>query len=204
MHSSLVTYQRKSPNITSPRNAKIDTVTVHHVAGDASVEALGALFAAPERQASANYGIGSDGRIACYVEEEDRSWCSGDRENDHRAITIEVANSGGAPDWPVSDLAWNSLVDLCEDICRRYDFRLRFTGDKTGNLTMHKWFQATECPGPYLSKRFPELERLVNSRLDGAAFYRVQVGAFREKANAEALQKKLESQGYDAIIVPVT
>ena len=90
-----------SPNCTKPRNHWIDKITIHHMAGNLTVEQCGALFAKESRAASANYGIGSDGRIGLYVEEENRSWCSGSRENDHRAITIEVANSGGAPDWPV-------------------------------------------------------------------------------------------------------
>ena len=34
-------------------------------------------------------------------------------------------------------------------------------------------------------------------------FYRVQVGAFNEKANAEAMAKKLEKAGYDTIVTEV-
>lgn len=204
MYSKLTNYVNLSPNCTSPRNAPIDCITIHHVAGNASVEALGALFAKPSRQASSNYGIGSDGRIGCFVEEEDRSWCSGSRENDMRAITIEVANCGGAPDWPVSEKAYDALVALCEDICRRYGFRLRYTGDKTGNLTMHKWFQPTACPGPYLESRFPAIADEVNRRLDGEVFWRVQVGAFRDPENARAFRDKLRGEGYpDAFLVEV-
>lgn len=204
MYSKLTSYVNLSPNRTSPRTAPIDRITIHHVAGDASVEALGALFGKPSRQASSNYGIGSDGRIGCFVEEEDRSWCSGSRENDHRAITIEVANCGGAPDWPVSEKAYAALLDLCEDICRRHGFRLNYTGDKTGNLTMHKWFQPTACPGPYLESRFPAIAEEVNRRLDGERFWRVQVGAFREEENARAFRDKLRAEGYpDAFLVEV-
>lgn len=203
MYSELTEYVLLSPNCTPQRTHAVDTITVHHVAGDASVEALGALFAKPERQASSNYGIGSDGRIACFVPEESRSWCSGDRENDMRAITIEVANSGGEPDWPVSHKAWEALVDLCADICRRYGFRLNFTGDKTGNLTMHKWFQPTACPGPYLEQRFPLLAEEVNKRLQDK-FYRVQCGAFNSYENAVAFRDELRKKGYaDAFITEV-
>ena len=211
-YSKLVSYVQISPNRSVRKDkvynpdGKVDKITIHHVAGDATVEALGALFGKPSRQASSNYGISSDGRIACFVEEEYRSWCSGSRENDYRAITIEVANCGGDPDWPVSDAAYSALLDLCEDICRRHDFRLNFTGDKTGNLTMHKWFQPTGCPGPYLEARFPDIATEVNRRLDGEkdVFYRVQCGAFRELKNAETLRDKLRSQGYrDAFIVEV-
>ena len=208
MYSTLVTHVNLSPNCTIPRDHPIDRITIHHVAGDATVEALGALFARESRQASSNYGIGSDGRIACFVEEENRPWTSGDRENDMRAITIEVANCGGEPDWPISDAAYAALLDLCEDICRRYDFRLDFTGDKSGNLTMHKWFQPTACPGPYLESRFPAIAAEVNRRLTPAedtpdTFYRVQVGAFNNRENALAFLHKLQSAGFNGFIQTV-
>ena len=73
-NSPLVSYTRISPNKTSPRNHKIDTITIHCVVGQCSVESLGAVFAPKERQGSSNYGIGKDGRIGMYVEEKDRSW----------------------------------------------------------------------------------------------------------------------------------
>ena len=209
MHSELVSYVNQSPNRTSPRRAKIRKLTVHHTAAQTTLEALGALFADPKRQASANYGIDSDGRIACFVEEEDRAWTSGSRENDMQAITIEVINCGGGPEWPVSEQAWKALVALCADICKRYDFRPEFTGDKKGSLTLHKYFQPTACPGPYLEARMPRLEQEVKALLDGAEqkarFYRVQVGAFRDHALAQALCQKLQKQGYpDAFVQTVS
>lgn len=172
-YSNLTRYVKLSPNKSVRKNAQynpdgvVDVITIHHMAGNATVENCGALFANPARQASSNYGIGTDGRIACFVKEEDRSWCTGSRENDYRAITIEVANNSGEPNWTISDAAYKSLLNLCEDICRRYNFRLNFTGDKNGNLTMHKWFQATGCPGPYLESKFPEIAEEVNRRLGG-------------------------------------
>ena len=203
-YSNLVSYVKLSPNCNKPRNAPIDRITIHCVVGQCTVESLGALFASPSRQASANYGIGYDGRIACYVEEEDRSWCSGSRENDHRAITIEVASDATAP-FAVTKEAYAALLDLVEDICRRHSIKLNFTGDKTGNMTMHKWFQATDCPGAFLESKYPEIEAEVNRRLGKKdVFYRVQVGAFNVKENAIALQDKLHEQGYkDAFIVEV-
>ena len=73
--------------------------------GELKVEALGELFANPNRQASSNYGIGSDGRIAMFVEEADRSWCTSSKANDNRAITIEVANITGSPNYNISSAA---------------------------------------------------------------------------------------------------
>lgn len=201
-NSKLVSYTAISPNSTNPRTHKIDKITIHHMAGNLSVETCGNIFARTARQASSNYGIGSDGRIALYVDEQNRAWTSGNAANDHRAVTIEVANDGGEPDWHVSDKAMEALIALCVDICRRNGIKaLNFTGDKTGNLTMHKWFQATACPGPYLGGKFPYIAEEVNKRLSaGTTLYRVQVGAFSNKANAEALLTKLKAAGFDGFI----
>ena len=165
-NSGLVDHVRISPNSTDPRNHKIDKITIHHMAGVASVETCGAIFADPARQASSNYGIDSDGRVGMYVEENNRSWCSSSPSNDHRAVTIEVSNSKSGGEWPVSDKAYAKLIDLCVDICKRNGIKkLTFTGDATGNLTMHKTFANTLCPGPYLEERFPDIAAQVNARL---------------------------------------
>ena len=165
-NSNLVNYTKLSPNCTKPRRKKIDTITIHHMAGNGSVELCGTLFSDPKRKASSNYGIGSDGRVGMYVEECNRSWCSSNSNNDHRAITIEVANDEIGGKWHVSDKALAKLIDLCVDICKRNGIKkLNFTGDKTGNLTMHKWFANTDCPGPYLESKFPYIADEVNKRL---------------------------------------
>lgn len=176
-NSSLVNYVKISPNKTSPRNHKIDTITIHCMAGNLTVERCGDLFANPSRQASSNYGIGSDGRIAMYVEEKDRSWCSSNSANDHRAITIEVANDGGAPDWHVSDKAMASLIKLCADICKRNNIKkLMWQGNKNligqvdkQNMTVHRWFAAKACPGDYLYNKHGYIADEVNKLLGVSA-----------------------------------
>lgn len=151
------------------RGYKICKITPHHMAGKLTARQCGNIFANPNRQASSNYGIGYDGEIACYVDEENRAWTSSNRENDCQAITIEVANSANGGNWPISDAAWNSLVKLCVDICRRYNFRLTYDGTKNGSLTRHDMFANTNCPGPTLGGRFKELADTVNAQLDGGS-----------------------------------
>jgi len=167
-NSPLVEYTRISPNSSNPRNKPITKITIHHMAGNLSVETCGNVFAPKSRQASSNYGIDSAGRVGMYVEEKNRSWCSSNRDNDNRAITIEVANDEIGGNWHVSDKALSKLIELCVDICKRNGIKeLIFTGDKSGNLTMHKWFAATNCPGPYLESKFPYIAEQVNKQLKG-------------------------------------
>lgn len=167
-NSSLVTYTKISPNRTSPRNKPITKITIHHMATvNLSVEKCGEIFQNKSRKASSNYGIGSDGKIALYVSEEDKSLCSSNSDNDNRAVTIEVANSKGEPNWEVSEKAYNALIDLCVDICQRNGIKeLNWTGDKSGNLTCHYMFKATACPGNYLKGKMPEIAKAVNARLN--------------------------------------
>ena len=164
-NSSLVDYTKISPNSTNPRNKKISKITIHHMAGNLTVEQCGNGFSSKSRQASSNYAVGTDGRVGMYVEEKNRSWASSSADNDHMAITIEVANDGG-DNWHVSDKALEKTIELCADICRRNGIKkLNFTGDKNSNLTMHKYFAATACPGPYLESKFPYIADEVNKRL---------------------------------------
>ena len=157
-----------SSNYTKGRNGyKVCKITPHHAAGVISAEQLAKIFQNPSRQASANYCIGNDGTIVGGVDENNRAWTSSSRSNDFQSITIEISNSQTGGNWPISDAAWNSLVNLCVDICKRHDFRLEYDGTKNGSLTTHDMFANTNCPGPYLKGRMQELADTVNARLDG-------------------------------------
>ena len=218
--SSLAKVVVESPNRSSPRMSKVDTITIHCMAGNLSVESCGASFAKSSRKASSNYGIGSDGRIACYVGEEDRSWCSSNRANDNRAITIEVANDGGADTgWHVSDKAYKSLIRLLVDICKRNNItKLVWSNNKNDrvnhkngcNMTVHRDFANKSCPGDYLYSLHSKIAKEVNSSLGvvketkpANKIYRVQVGSYSVKKNAINMQNKLKSYGIDSIIVEV-
>lgn len=175
-NSKLVDYTKISPNKTSPRNHKIDTITIHCVVGQCSVETLGNVFAPTSRRASSNYGIGYDGRIGMYVEEKDRSWCSSSASNDNRAITIEVASDTKHP-YKVRDAAYKALIDLCTDICKRNGIKeLKWKADKSligkvkqQNMTVHRWFANKACPGDYLYNLHSQIAAEVNARLGAAS-----------------------------------
>ena len=162
-----------SPNCR-PRTHSIDTITIHCMAGDLSVEQCGRLFQNSDLQASSNYGIDSQGRVAIYVPESYRSWCSSNRANDDRAITIEVANDGPGPLWHVSEKAYNTLIDLLVDVCKRNGIpELRWHNDPylvgqidKQNMTVHRWFENKACPGQYLLDHHWDIANRVNARLE--------------------------------------
>ena len=220
-NSALVNYTKISPNRTSPRKNKIDTITIHCVVGQCSVETLGAIFAPSSRQASSNYGVGYDGRFGMYCEEKDRSWCSSSAANDNRAITIEVASDTTEP-YAVNDKAYAALLDLVTDICRRNGIKKLVWSTKKNervnhlngcNLTVHRDYANKSCPGNYLYERQGAIAAEVNKRLGASAaepetpssgtgtLYKVQTGAFKQKSNAQTLEKKLKAAGFDTYVV---
>ena len=219
-NSPLVNYTKISPNKSSPRNHKIDTVTIHCVVGQCSVETLGNVFAPASRQASSNYGIGYDGRIGMYVEEKDRSWCSSNAANDNRAITIEVASDTKEP-YAVNAKAYAALIDLLVDICKRNGIKeLVWSTNKADrvnhkngcNMTVHRDYANKSCPGTYLYERHAQIASEVNKRLGSTnikpepekpsgSLYRVQTGAFKSKANADAMLAKVKAKGFDTYMV---
>lgn len=168
--SNIADVVKLTNNHYGKRKCPITRVTIHHTACVTTARALAAYFGLATTKGSANYGIGNDGQIALIVAEENAAWTSNSMDNDHRAITIEVSNSERGGDWPVSDAAMESLIKLLVDICQRYPSigRLNFTGDMSGNMTMHKWFAPTGCPGAYLGGKFPYIAEEVNRRLDEA------------------------------------
>lgn len=221
-NSPLVSYTKISPNKSSPRNHKIDTVTIHCVVGQCSVETLGNVFAPTSRQASSNYGVGVDGRIGMYVEEKDRSWCSSNAANDNRAITIEVASDTKEP-YAVNAKAYAALIDLLVDICKRNGIKALVwstnkadrVNHKNGcNMTVHRDYANKSCPGTYLYERHAQIASEVNKRLGSTnikpepekpsgGLYRVQTGAFKSKANANAMLAKVKAKGFDTYMVKV-
>lgn len=69
-NSPLVVYTKLSPNHSGQRTHSIDRITPHCVVGQLSAESICGCFTSPTRQASCNYGIGTDGRVSLCVEEK--------------------------------------------------------------------------------------------------------------------------------------
>ena len=216
-NSSLVDYVQLSPNHSGKRILEIDRITPHCVVGQCSVESLGNLFLKTSRQGSSNYGIGVDGRVGMYVEEQNRSWCSSSNANDQRAVTIECASDTQHP-YEMKPAVYNKLQLLCIDICKRHNKKkllwfperleaLSYSPKEDEMLlTVHRWFANRECPGEWLFSRLGELAANVTKSLSADSdtkdftvetFYRVQVGCFKQKRNAELMVKQLREAGFE-------
>lgn len=179
-NSSLVSYTKLSPNHSGQRTHSIDRITPHCVVGQLSAESICGCFTSTSRQASCNYGIGTDGKIALCVEEKNRSWCSSSNANDQRAVTIECASDLKEP-YAMNSKVYASLVNLCVDICKRNGkSKLLWLGDKDKTLnyspksnemvlTVHRWFANKSCPGNWLYARLGDLATEVTRKLGGSS-----------------------------------
>lgn len=169
-NSSLVSYTKLSPNTWGVRNHKIDTITIHCVVGQCTIESLGNVFASKSRKASSNYGVDKDGKIGLFVPEDKASQCSSNKANDERAITIEVASDTTHP-YAITDAAYKSLVKLCADIAKRNGMgTLKWKADKSligqvskQNMTVHRWFANKACPGDYIYERLGQIAVAANA-----------------------------------------
>lgn len=216
-NSPLVCYTKLSPNHSGQRTHGIDRISPHCVVGQLSAETICACFPAG-RNASCNYGVGTDGRISLCVEEKNRSWCTSSNANDQRAVTIECASDKTEP-YAMNNKVYSALIELCVDICKRNGkSKLLWFGDKNKTLayepkademiiTVHRWFAAKSCPGDWLYNRLGDLAEKVTARLNGSnasgsdVLYRVQVGAFTKKENADRQLEKVKAAGFETYMV---
>lgn len=138
------------------RSQKITTIVVHHAA-TTNFNAMPGVWAT--REASAHYGIGQNGEIRAYVDEDNTAWHCGNGNS--YSIGIECTNTSGEPSWNVSNATVDALVRLIQEIQSRRG-KLQIVGHKDvpGN--------ATACPGPSLYPRMQEIRNRSNSSSGGA------------------------------------
>ena len=197
-NSPLVVYTKLSPNHSGQRTHSTDRITPHCVVGQLSAESICGCFTSTSRQASCNYGIGTDGRVSLCVEEKNRSWCSSSNANDQRAVTIECASDMNEP-YAMNSSVYDSLIKLCTDICQRNGKKkLLWLGDKNKTLnyalaademvlTVHRWFANKSCPGDWLYARLGDLAEKVTAALGGSSG--LQASSLKNLSEAEAVTK---------------
>lgn len=144
---SVFDFGKKNSN---PRNSKVCIFTPHVMGGNMSALNCARMHKNGD-SCSANFYIGSDGSLVLGVPEERRPWTSSSPSNDHAAITVEVANIKGRPNYEISNAAYNTLVRLCAYVCLKYKFEPYYDGTKNASITEHRMFnKKKECPGNYL------------------------------------------------------
>lgn len=190
-------------NFTYGRSGRnIEAVTIHHMAGKLTAEQCGRIFQQVGRYGSSHYGIGYNGEIASYVDEENTAWTNSNWDSNCKSVTIETSNSEMGGSWPVSDASLNALIKLVADIAKRNGLGTLVPGQ---NLTWHSMFADTTCPGDYLRSKMqyiadeanklnaPVPEPTPSKSVDELA-QEVITGLW---GNQPERQQRLEAAGYD-------
>lgn len=230
--SPLATAQYLTPNYTIRRSDNVLKYFIPHcMVGQLTAYGCSQIKAfKPGGGASAHYLIGKDGEIALNCLETYRAWTTGGDKKvngitgkmvDFDAITVECASDIARPQ-AFNGNVYASLLNLCEDVARRYDkHRVIWLADPVKSLNreynpdeliilVHRWFATKECPGNWLYERLGDFAAEVTARLNSnnsqpeavtGHIFRVQCGAFKNKENAERLKDNLLKDGYDAFIV---
>ena len=190
-------------NFTYGRSGRnIEAITIHHMAGKLTAEQCGRIFQQVGRYGSSHYGIGYNGEIASYVDEENTAWTNSNWDSNCKSVTIETSNSEMGGSWPVSDASLNALIKLVADIAKRNDLGTLVPGQ---NLTWHSMFADTTCPGDYLRSKMQYIADEAN-KLNAPAPEPTPSKSVDELAqeviaglwgNQPERQQRLEAAGYD-------
>ena len=144
-------YPAYEGNYTKGRSGRsIEMVCLHHMAGKLTARQCGAIFQTVGRCGSSHYGIGYNGEIASYVDEENTAWTNSNWDSNCKSVTIETSNDENGGNWHVSDASLNSLIKLVADIAKRNNLGTLIRGK---NVTWHSMFANTSCPGTYLMSK---------------------------------------------------
>ena len=125
---------------------KIENIIVHWV-GNAGSSAIAnrnyfeSLETSHKTYASSHYVIGLNGEIIRCVPENEVAFHSGSYSMNRKSIGIEDCH----PNWEgkFNDNTYNSLVELCADICKRY-------GLSVNNIIRHYDVTRKNCPKYYV------------------------------------------------------
>lgn len=197
-------------NYTHGRSGRsIEMVALHHMAGVLSADQCGRIFQQAGRSASANYGIGKDGEVGLYVDEYNTAWANANWDSNCKSVSIELSNSVASGNYPVSDVVLNKAIDLIADIFKRNNLGKCVKGQ---NLVWHSMYSNTYCPGDYIRGKLDYIVNKVNEKLglnsnSGTSsndnLYKVQVGAFSKKENANKLSEELINKGIGTFVTKV-
>ncbi len=184
-------------------------VVWHHMAGNLTPKQFLAIMQST-RQMSPTISIHTDGTVYAWVPEEMRPWTTGTYVCDQQALTFELANDQIGGNWHLSDKVIDLAAQIHAEWSKRYGIPTTYSYRGAG-INMHKDWANTACPGPYLEGLIKNgtITKKINAYLNPpkpepkkkiVTLYKVQCGAFTNKANAVSYQLKIKKAGFDAIL----
>lgn len=155
--------------------------------------AAGMFANKPESWTSAQYIVGLDGEVIRCVPDSEIAYAAANQNAD--TIHIEVCYKQKSGRFEEKSIA--ALEELVRSLMAKYKIpaaKVLRHYDLTGKL----------CPAYYVDEnRWAALHERITSDCKSGALYRVQVGAFGSKDNAEAYVEKIRQAGFNAFVVQV-
>jgi hypothetical protein len=149
---------------------KINGVVIHHVAG---TNGLAYVANTNARNSHPTYHIANSGAVTGIVHPDRRPYSTAG-EPDPNAVTFEIDNSSLGGDWPVSDLALNSLIDVIvyhasQSPRAGKGFALNDKARVQSEffIAWHSQYKATACPGAFLMSKLDYIVSECNKRASG-------------------------------------
>lgn len=167
-----------------------------HYTGDAgaSAERLALFFTANSAaKTSSQYVVGMEGEIIRCVPDDEIAYGASGKNGG--TIHIEVCH----PD-KTGKFTEKSIAALAELV----PYLMRLHGIGEDNVVRHYDLTGKHCPLYYVDEtRWAALHERITAQQNVNKLYRVQVGAFRSKANAEAYMQTVKKAGFNAFVVEV-
>ena len=179
-------------NIKCPYSMTPSRIVIHNTANDAPAKNEIAYMIRNDQKVSFHYAV-DDKEVVQGIPENRNAWHCGDGSNgkgNREGVAIEICYSKSGGDRFIQ--AEKNAVDLIVDILKRYNWGV----DK---VTKHQDYNGKYCPHRTLDMGWDRFINMIKAKMNNK-LYRVQVGAFANKANAEKLCNELKSKGYSAFI----
>lgn len=179
-------------NIKCPYEMTPSRIVVHNTANDASARNEIAYMISNNQEVSFHYAV-DDKEVVQGIPENRNAWHSGDGEHgtgNREGVAIEICYSKSGGDKFIK--AEQNAVELIVDILKRYNWNI----DK---VTKHQDYSGKYCPHRTLDAGWDRFIKMIEQKLKNR-LYKVQVGAFANKANADKLCNELKSKGYSAFV----
>ena len=179
-------------NIKCPYPMTPSRIVVHNTANDASARDEIAYMISNNQEVSFHYAV-DDKEVVQGIPENRNAWHSGDGENgkgNREGVAIEICYSKSGGDRFTK--AEQNAVDLIVSILKRYNWGV----DK---VTKHQDYSGKYCPHRTLDAGWGRFIGMIEEKLKNR-LYKVQVGAFANKSNADKLCNELKAKGYSAFV----
>lgn len=167
-------------------------IVVHNTANDASARNEIAYMISNNQEVSFHYAV-DDKEAVQGIPENRNAWHCGDGANgkgNREGVAIEICYSKSGGDRFIQ--AEKNAVDLIVSLLKKYNWGV----DK---VTKHQDYSGKYCPHRTLDMGWDRFIGMIKEKMNNKLF-RVQVGAFANRANAEELCQELKAKGYSAFI----